>query len=82
MEAKNGVKREKSSINLCSELPGEVVPSDPGTRVEYSRVEENRIEDSKIEESRLSVPDETKTLKNEYQENISFMKKQAENINN
>lgn len=52
MEAKNGVKREKSSINLCSEWPGEVVPSDPGTRVEYSRVEENRIEESKIEDNR------------------------------
>ena len=44
MEAKNGVKREKSSINLCSEWPGEVVPSDPGTRVEYSRVEESIVE--------------------------------------
>lgn len=52
MEAKNGVKREKSSINLCSEWPGEVCPSDPGTRVEYSRVEENRIEESKIEDNR------------------------------
>ena len=51
MEAKNGVKREKSSINLCSEWPGEVVPSDPGTRVEYSRVEENRIEDSAYPEN-------------------------------
>lgn len=77
MEAKNGVKREKSSINLCSELPGEVVPSDPGSRVEYSRVEENRVE-----ESRDIVSDETKIIKNEYQENISFMKRQAENINN
>ena len=77
MEAKNGVKREKSSINLCSEWPGEVVPSDPGTRVEYSRVEENRIE-----ESRDIVSNETKIVKNEYQENISFMKRQAENINN
>lgn len=82
MEAKNGIKREKSSINLCSEWPGEVVPSDPGSRVEYSRVEENRIEDSKIEESRLSVPDETKTLKNEYQENIAYMKQQADSIRN
>lgn len=77
MEAKNGVKREKSSINLCSEWPGEVVPSDPGSRVEYSRVEENRIE-----ESRYMVSAETKIIKNEYQENISFMKEQAENINN
>ena len=77
MEAKNGIKREKSSINLCSELPGEVVPSDPGSRVEYSRVEENRVE-----ESRDIVSDETKIIKNEYQENISFMKRQAENINN
>ncbi len=77
MEAKNGVKREKSSINLCSEWPGEVCPSDPGTRVEYSRVEENRIE-----ESRDIVSNETKIVKNEYQENISFMKRQAENINN
>jgi len=51
MEAKNGVKREKSSINLCSEWPGEVVPSDPGTRVEYSRVEENRIEESAYPEN-------------------------------
>ena len=51
MDAKNGVKREKSSINLCSEWPGEVVPSDPGTRVEYSRVEENRIEDSAYPEN-------------------------------
>ena len=51
MEAKNGVKREKSSINLCSELPGEVVPSDPGTRVEYSRVEENRGEESTYPEN-------------------------------
>ena len=77
MEAKNGVKREKSSINLCSELPGEVVPSDPGSRVEYSRVEENRVE-----ESRDIVSDETKIIKNEYQENISFMKRQSEIINN
>ena len=82
MESKNGNKREKSNINLCSGLPGEVVPSDPDSRVEYSRVEENRIEESKIEESRLSVSDETKIIKNEYQENISFMKRQAENINN
>ena len=51
MEAKNGVKREKSSINLCSEWPGEVVPSDPGTRVEYSRVEENRGEESTYPEN-------------------------------
>jgi len=51
MESKNGVKREKSSINLCSEWPGEVVPSDPGTRVEYSRVEENRIEESAYPEN-------------------------------
>lgn len=51
MEAKNGVKREKSSINLCSEWPGEVVPSDPGTRVEYSRVEENRVEESTYPEN-------------------------------
>ena len=28
------------------------------------------------------VSDETKIIKNEYQENISFMKRQAENINN
>lgn len=82
MEAKNGVKREKSSINLCSEWPGEVCPSDPGTRVEYSRVEENRIEKSRVEERRDIVSIETKNLKNEYQENISFMKKQAEIINN
>jgi len=82
MEAKSKTKPEKSNINLCSEWPGEVVPSDPGTRVEYSRVEENRIEDSKIEESRLSVPDETKTLKNEYQENIAYMKQQADSIRN
>jgi len=77
MEAKNGVKREKSSINLCSEWPGEVVPSDPDSRVEYSRVEENRVE-----ESRDIVSTETKNLKNEYQENINFMKRQAEIINN
>ena len=77
MEAKNGNKQEKSSINLCSGLPGEVRPSDPGTRVEYSRVEEN-----KIEESRDIVSTETQILKNEYQENISFMRKQAENIRN
>ena len=51
MEAKNGIKREKSSINLCSEWPGEVVPSDPGTRVEYSRVEENRVEESTYPEN-------------------------------
>lgn len=51
MEAKNGVKREKSNINLCSEWPGEVVPSDPGTRVEYSRVEENRGEESTYPEN-------------------------------
>ena len=51
MEAKNGVKREKSSINLCSEWPGEVVPSDPGTRVEYSIVEENRGEESAYPEN-------------------------------
>lgn len=60
MEAKNGVKREKSSINLCSEWPGEVVPSDPGTRVEYSRVEENRIEYSKewvLEEENNQIQD-------------------------
>lgn len=82
MEAKNGVKREKSSINLCSEWPGEVVPSDPEPRVEYSRVEENRIEKSRVEERRDIVSIETKNLKNEYQENISFMKKQAEIINN
>ena len=65
MEAKNGVKREKSSINLCSEWPGEVVPSDPGTRVEYSRVEENRIEYSKewvLEEENKQIQD-TKTKK-------------------
>ena len=65
MEAKNGVKREKSSINLCSEWPGEVVPSDPGTRVEYSRVEENRIEYSKewvLEEENNQIQD-TKTKK-------------------
>jgi len=77
MEAKNGVKREKSSINLCSEWPGEVVPSDPGTRVEYSRVEENRIE-----ESRNIVSTETKIIKNEYQENISYMRQQADSIRN
>lgn len=77
MEAKNKTKPEKSSINLCSGLPGEVRPSDPGTRVEYSRVEENRIE-----ETRDIVSAETKIIKNEYQENISFMKRQAENINN
>ena len=77
MEAKNGVKREKSSINLCSEWPGEVVPSDPGTRVEYSRVEENRVE-----ESRNIVPTETKIIKNEYQENISYMRQQADSIRN
>jgi len=57
MEAKNKTKPEKSSINLCSEWPGEVVPSDPGTRVEYSRVEENRIEESRLEENK----DDTKT---------------------
>ena len=51
MEAKNGIKREKSSINLCSEWPGEVVPSDPGTRVEYSIVEENRGEESAYPEN-------------------------------
>lgn len=51
MEAKNGIKREKSSINLCSEWPGEAVPSDPGTRVEYSRVEENRGEESTYPEN-------------------------------
>lgn len=65
MEAKNGVKREKSSINLCSEWPGEVVPSDPGSRVEYSRVEENRIEYSKewvLEEENKQIQD-TKTKK-------------------
>ena len=65
MEAKNGIKREKSSINLCSEWPGEVVPSDPGTRVEYSRVEENRIEYSKewvLEEENNQIQD-TKTKK-------------------
>lgn len=65
MEAKNGVKREKSSINLCSEWPGEVVPSDPGTRVEYSRVEENRIEYNKewvLEEENKQIQD-TKTKK-------------------
>lgn len=77
MESKSKWKPEKSNINLCSEWPGEVVPSDPGSRVEYSRVEENRIE-----ESRNIVSTETKIIKNEYQENISFMKRQAENINN
>lgn len=51
MEAKNGIKREKSSINLCSEWPGEVVPSDPDSRVEYSRVEENRVEESTYPEN-------------------------------
>ncbi len=58
MEAKNGVKREKSSINLYSEWPGEVVPSDPGSRVEYSRVEENRVEESKdtlIEQEKTKI---------------------------
>jgi len=62
MEAKNKTKPEKSSINLCSEWPGEVVPSDPGTRVEYSRVEENRGEESRLEENiNLSLEGEKKT---------------------
>lgn len=62
MEAKNGNKQEKSSINLCSGLPGEVRPSDPGTRVEYSRVEENKIEESRTEENReVSLEENKKT---------------------
>jgi len=77
MESKSKWKPEKSNINLCSEWPGEVVPSDPGTRVEYSRVEENRIE-----ESRNIVSTETKIIKNEYQENISYMRQQADSIRN